>query len=49
MRSYMIELAQFLSKEQLQLVQDLFDWLIPPCLGKNNMIVNGSGNSGKKH
>ena len=34
MKSYMIELSEFLSKEQLQLVEDLFNWLMQPCLSK---------------
>ena len=33
MESYMDTLAEFLNKEQLQFVKDLFEWLMQPCLG----------------
>ena len=33
MDSYIQTLAEYMSKEQLQLVKDLFDWLMQPCLG----------------
>lgn len=44
MESYLDELSDFLNKDQVHFVRDLFEWLMQPSLGLLLVIVTFYGN-----